>query len=104
MSIAKDNAVKKYDQFIEVIEARIAKTNAEGKNLPATTLAKEVGPTFGWEWPKAYQFIGAYLDERPELEVKHGPTGGIGPRKDVSATDIELKNQAVGVAGEAETS
>ena len=84
MSQAKENAVRKYDQFIEVIEGRITKANAEGKNLPATTLAKEIGPTFGWEWPQAYQFINAYLDERPELEVKKGPKGGIGPKPTVA--------------------
>ena len=87
MSEAKTNAVKKFDQFIEVIEERIKEANAQGKHLPATTLAKEVGPTFGWEWPQAYQFINAYLDERPELEVKKGPKGGIGPRPTTPETN-----------------
>jgi hypothetical protein len=89
MSQAKENAVRKYDQFIEMIEARIAKTNAEGKNLPATTLAKEIGPTFGWEWPQAYQFIKAYIDERDDLEIKHGPRGGISPCKDSGIKKID---------------
>lgn len=84
MSEAKTNALNKYAQFIDVIEKRIAEENGNGKNLPATILAKEIGPTFGWDWPQAYQFINAYLDERPELEVKKGPKGGIGPKHTTS--------------------
>lgn len=92
MSEAKNNAVKKFDQFCEVIETKIAESLAQGKALPATKLAKDIGPTFGWEWPQAYHFINAYLDERPELHVKKGPKGGIEPRPVSKSEEPEADN------------
>jgi|SRR5271163_2069094 len=80
MSQAKTNAIRKYDQFCEIIETKIEEAIGQGKSLPATTLAKDIGPTFGWEWPQAYHIINSYLDERPELYVKKGPKGGIALR------------------------
>lgn len=77
MSEAIDNASRKYNQFLEVVELKINSAIAEGKSLPATKLAKDVGPTFGWEWPQAYHIINSYLDERQDLFVKKGPNGGI---------------------------
>lgn len=77
MSEARNKAVSKYDQFLEVVEAKIEESIAKGKALPATQLAKDVAPSFGWEWPKAYHFINAYVEERPELHIKKGPKGGI---------------------------
>ena len=91
MSQATTNAVRKYEKFLEVVEAKIQESNAQGKALPATKLAKDIGPDFGWEWPQAYHFISAYLDERPELHVKKGPKGGIEPRP-VSAVAVPVSS------------
>lgn len=80
MSQATTNALRKIEQFLEVIETKVTEANAQGKAYPATKLAKEIGPTFGWEWPQAYHIINTWLDERPDLYVKKGPKGGITPK------------------------
>jgi hypothetical protein len=80
MSEATKKTLTKFEQFLEVIEAKINETIAHGNALPSTQLAKDIGPTFGWEWPQAYHFINAYVDERPELFIKKGPKGGVALR------------------------
>lgn len=69
------------NQFLETVEAKVEEALAEGRNLPATKLAKDLAPNFGWEWPQAYHLINIYMDSRPELEVGKGPKGGIRYRK-----------------------
>ncbi len=84
MSQAIVDTLKKIEQFLEVVEAKVAEATSQGKAIPVTKLAKEVGPSFGWEWPQAYQVISAYADERADLVVKRGPSGGLSSRvKDV---------------------
>lgn len=77
MSEATTSALKKYGEFLIVVEEKIAESISNGRSLPATKLARDVAPSFGWEWPQAYHFINAYVDERPELYIKKGPKGGI---------------------------
>jgi hypothetical protein len=77
MSEATTAALKKYGEFLAVVEEKIMESLSQSKSLAATKLAKDVGPSFGWEWPQAYHFINAYVDERSELFVKKGPKGGI---------------------------
>lgn len=93
MSEAIDNASRKYNQFLEVVEGKINSAIAEGKSLPATKLAKDIGPTFGWEWPQAYHIIGSYLDERSDLYVKKGPKGGISLKPAKVLPEEELVNK-----------
>jgi hypothetical protein len=76
MSEARKAAVNKYDEFLRVIENKIALAISTGKSAPTTKLAKEVGPSFGWEWQQAYHMINSYIDERADLYIKYGPRGG----------------------------
>lgn len=76
MSEARQAAVNKYNEFLSVIESKIAEAVSIGKSAPTTRLAKEIGPSFEWEWQQAYQMINAYIDERSDLYIKYGPRGG----------------------------
>lgn len=74
---AIERTLEKQRTFLKVVESRIQEAIIKKESLPATTLAKDLGPAFNMEWPRAYQMIGLYLDERPELFIKKGPKGGI---------------------------
>jgi hypothetical protein len=93
MSQATTNAARKYEQFLEMVESKILEANSQGKALPATKLAKDIGPAFGWEWPQAYHFISAYIDERPDLHVKKGPKGGIEPKPATIVAPVDGSNE-----------
>jgi hypothetical protein len=77
MSEFIDKTLGNIGQFLETVEAKIADSLAAGKTLPATKLARDVGPSFGFEWPQAYHIINIYIDQRPQLEIGKGPKGGI---------------------------
>lgn len=81
MSESKNKALDKVSRFLEIVESKIEESIARDVSLPATNLAKNIGPEFGWEWPQAYHIINTYLDEREDLYVKKGPKGGITKKK-----------------------
>jgi hypothetical protein len=87
-SITKTQSV--IQQFLEAVEEKTTEALAEGRNLPATKLARDLAPRFGWEWPQAYHLINIYMDSRPELEIGKGPKGGIRYRKDYLEAHPEL--------------
>lgn len=80
-------------QFLEAVEAKVEAALAAGKNLPATKLAKDLAPSFGWEWPQAYHLINIWIPSRPELEIGKGPKGGIRYRKvaEVKTEDMSVE-------------
>jgi hypothetical protein len=78
MSQAIETAVEKYRSFLEAVETRIEANIANGKNTPATTLAKDLGKEFNWDWQVAYRLVHTYLQVRPELKVFGGIGGGVG--------------------------
>ena len=84
-----DITIGKISGFLEIVSKKIEEAFKQGKSVPTTILAKEVAPTFGWEWQHAYHLIGIFLVDRPDLYIKKGPNGGIAPRLGMVAPSEE---------------
>lgn len=67
----------KITKFIETLEAKVEEAGKLGQAVPITNFAKEIAPSFGWDWKHAYNLIGIFLSEHPEYSIKHGKNGGM---------------------------